>query len=141
MLLRATPLLVPLVEERRDADDSLVRAVVADYLRPLLERGIDVLVPGCGHLDGLRRAFEAECGPGVAVVDTAGACADDVAHRIGDGACAAGRGRTTIHVTDDPARFARLARRLCPMALPEPALLELDHDVGREAGPTLRAAG
>jgi len=54
LLLRPTPLLVPIIEEGRRDDDPLVVLAVEQYLRPFLQRGLDVLVLGCTHYPMLK---------------------------------------------------------------------------------------
>src|SRR4051812_18387012 len=46
---KATPLLVPLIEEGRTLDDPIVRLALEQYLAPLQLNGIDVLMLGCTH--------------------------------------------------------------------------------------------
>src|SRR5258708_4011541 len=49
LLFKPTPLLVPIIEEGRGAEDPLVRLAVEQYLTPLMQNGIDVLLLGCTH--------------------------------------------------------------------------------------------
>ncbi|MBN1343502.1 MAG: glutamate racemase, partial [Phycisphaerae bacterium] len=46
---KACPLLVPLVEEGRSADDPIVKAVLVEYLEPLRALAPAVVVLGCTH--------------------------------------------------------------------------------------------
>ena len=87
LLLRPAPLLVPIIEEGRREDDPLVRLALRQYLDPLVRRGMDVLVLGCTHYPILRRAVVAAVGPGVAVIDSAEQCAEDVARRLPAAGC------------------------------------------------------
>jgi len=67
------PLLVPLIEEGL-LEDPITDLVLARYLSPLLEKGIDTLVLGCTHYPLLKTAI-ARCVPGVQLVDSAENCA------------------------------------------------------------------
>ncbi|HEX8911727.1 MAG TPA: glutamate racemase, partial [Humisphaera sp.] len=82
VLLRPAPLLAPIVEEGRTCDDPLVRLAVKQYIAPLTDRGVDVLVLGCTHYPILRPAIERVAGPAVRVIDSAHQCAQDVARRL-----------------------------------------------------------
>src|SRR4051812_40260130 len=54
LLLMPTPLLVPIIEEGRDARDPLVRLALEQYLKPMFDRNIDVLLLGCTHYPMLK---------------------------------------------------------------------------------------
>jgi glutamate racemase len=127
MLLRPTPLLVPIIEEGRNPDDPLVKLALHQYLSPLLQRAIDVLVLGCTHYPILKSAIEAMVGHEVSVIDSADRCAEDVARRLmSAGLLRAGSsdqrasGSLRCFVTDDSPRFATLAGRFLGMEI-EPA--------------------
>lgn len=85
LLLRATPLLVPLAEECRSEEDSLVQLCLEQYLRPIRKCSPDVLLLGCTHFPLFRMAIEKSIGPTCRVIDSAGMCADDVASRLAAG--------------------------------------------------------
>jgi glutamate racemase len=122
MLLRPTPLLVPIIEEGRAADDPLVKLALHQYLGPMLEREIDVLVLGCTHYPILKRPIQAMAGPNVRVIDSAERCAEDVARRLTSAgllrsACDSPQVEADPNrllqcfVTDETPRFAALASR------------------------------
>jgi len=67
---QACPLFVPLVEEGW-AEHPATRLVAEEYLRPLREEDIDVLVLGCTHYPLLRRLIGEVMGPSVRLVDSA----------------------------------------------------------------------
>jgi glutamate racemase len=109
VVARACPLFVPLAEEGwTDAEDEIVRAVARRYLAPLREAGVDALVLGCTHYPLLKRAIAAEI-PGVVLVDSADAIAEEVAEAF-PGA-PAGEAAHQFFVTDTPARFIGIAKR------------------------------
>lgn len=68
------PLLVPLIEEGL-FDDPITDQVIARYLKPLLQEGIDTLVLGCTHYPLVREAIGRVAGPEVKLVDSAENCA------------------------------------------------------------------
>ena len=67
---QACPLLVPLVEEGWE-DDGITERIVARYLAPLLDEGVDTLLLGCTHYPMLRGVLARVCGPEVTLVDSA----------------------------------------------------------------------
>jgi glutamate racemase len=143
LLLKATPLLVPIIEEGRRPDDPLVRLALKQYLQPLCaNRKPDVLVLGCTHYPIFKDLISRMLGPTVRVIDSAEQCADDVSRRLrangllkpapqSDAAAAEGGpgelstarwsgGDMRCFVTDDPQRFGRLASRFLGFDIPEP---------------------
>ncbi len=124
LITRAAPLLVPIIEEGRATTDPLVRLAIEQYLRPMIQRGLDVLLLGCTHYPILKTLFAELTGERVVVIDSAEQCADDVARRLASQTAlpidAANPGRFDCLVTDDPTKFARLARRFLGMEIPEP---------------------
>lgn len=100
LLLRPTPLLVPIIEEGRGPDDPLVRLALQQYLKALLRHRIDVLVLGCTHYPVYGPLIREMVGNKVRVIDSAEQCADDVARRLRDngpmGETTARIGRTAL---------------------------------------------
>src|SRR5438477_659495 len=82
LLLKPTPLLVPMIEEGRSAEEPLVLLALREYLAPLIQHSINVLVLGCTHYPILRRSVAVLLGQDVAVIDSADQCAQDVARRL-----------------------------------------------------------
>lgn len=124
---KACPLLVPLVEEGRDAADPVVRAVLAGYLAPLGEAGVGTVVLGCTHYPLLRAAIAEALAPGVTLVDSAEAVAAEVAARLASEGLLerGGPGRTAFYVSDNPQRFCEvggrfLGERVGPVSLVSP---------------------
>jgi glutamate racemase len=145
LLLRAAPLLAPIIEEGREGDDPLVKLALDQYIGPMVARGMDVLVLGCTHYPILRPAIEEAAGPMVQVIDSARQCAQDVARRLKQAGLlrplANRHGRMRCFVTDDPARFSVLARRFMG-GLVEPAtLVEPEKLYATEKPLRLRQAG
>lgn len=149
LLLRPTPLLVPVIEEGRDGRDPLVKLALQQYLKPLVDRGIDVLVLGCTHYPILKGVIADVVGLKVAVIDSAEQCAEDVARRLrtcgmlkASDALGTG-GSLRCYVTDDPARFAKLGSRFLGLGIDEPTWVSPDelYATATEAVPAIRAAG
>lgn len=114
---RACPLFVPLAEEGwTDPADEVVRGVARRYLEPLAGAGVDTLVLGCTHYPLLRQAIAAVL-PGVALVDSAAAIAEELAVRLGE--APGGPGAHRFLVTDLPERFLKVAERFLGQAVPE----------------------
>ncbi|MFO8014579.1 MAG: glutamate racemase [Phycisphaerae bacterium] len=113
VLERACPLLVPIVEEGRSPDDSIVRAVLAEYLAPLAEAGVGAVVLGCTHYPLLKPAIAAVLGPDVPLVDSAEAVAEQVAERLRAVGCLATgeAGGWRFFVSDNPDRFREVGGR------------------------------
>lgn len=108
----ACPLFVPLVEEGRfRPGDPLIEITAREYLAPLRDSGVDVLILGCTHYPLLREAVEAVMGPAVELVDVggeaAGACKKLLEER--DGLSGGARGGVSCYTSDQPADFQRLA--------------------------------
>jgi glutamate racemase len=82
LLLRATPLLVPMIEEGRTNDDPLVELALRQYLQSMMARKIDVLVLGCTHYPIFKEAIAKIVGSKVRLIDSAEQCAQDVARRL-----------------------------------------------------------
>ncbi len=124
LLLRPTPLLVPLIEEGRGMDDPVLKLALKQYLLPLVQRGIEVLVLGCTHYPIVMELIQRVVGPKVKVIDSAEQCAQDVARRLqaagllrgGDEAGASLR----CLVTDESPRFAKLASRFLGFEIDAP---------------------
>jgi glutamate racemase len=107
------PLFVPLVEEGW-TEHPVTRAVAAEYLRPLKDVDVDVIVLGCTHYPLLRTVLEAEAGPDVRLVDSGEETADTVARILREQDLATGTEGIPHHaffVSDSPLRFRDFARR------------------------------
>lgn len=130
VLLRATPLLVPIIEEGRGGDDPLVTVALRQYLDPILRRKPNVLVLGCTHYPILKVTIRQLVGKSVSVIDSADQCAEDVSKRLRDsGLARRAHGQTAVlkcFVTDDSPRFAVLASRFMGMEIAPPDLVAPD---------------
>ncbi len=126
VISQATPLLAPIIEDGRAADDPLVKLALKQYLQPLMTRAIDVLVLGCTHYPIYREAIAAMVGPQVAVIDSAQKTAQDVQRRLSSAKLQRAEGAPgglRCFVTDNSPRFASLARRFLGLEIEPPTLV------------------
>lgn len=111
---RACPLFVPLAEEGW-FDHPVTREVARIYLEPLNSAGIDTLVLGCTHYPLLRDAIAGALAPGVLLVDSAQALAEEVARLLDSShGQSEGPGGVRVLVTDAAQRVARIAEMISP---------------------------
>jgi len=92
VLLQPCPGLVERVEAG-DLEGEQTRALLAGYLAPLLERGVDAIVLGCTHYPHLSPLIGELAGPGVAVLDSGTAVARQVRRRLETAGLIAAAGR------------------------------------------------
>jgi glutamate racemase len=151
---QASPLLVPLIEEGRQLGDPLVKLALKQYLQPMVDHRMNVLVLGCTHYPVLRPVIERMVGATIPVIDSARLCAEDVtrrltAQRLLRGADAPANadnpmsvvGSFRCFVSDDPDRFARLAPRFLGTSIAPPKLVTPEelHAVSPEPASVRRA--
>ncbi len=81
VLVQPCPGLVERVEAG-DLDGEVTRALLSDYLTPLLEQGADTLVLGCTHYPHLSPLIRDLAGPGVVIMSAGAAVARQVRRRL-----------------------------------------------------------
>jgi glutamate racemase len=155
VMLRPTPLLVPMIEEGRTGEDPLIEMALRQYLQGMILRKVDVLVLGCTHYPLVKAAIAKVVGPQVQLIDSAEQCAQDVARRLARKGLLRSEasssddtipmdqqepatGSLRTFVTDDPNRFALLAARFLGMEIDPPTLVE-PWDMQTAAPASLRA--
>lgn len=122
------PLFVPLVEEGW-AEHQATRLVAEDYLRPLQETDIDVLIMGCTHYPLLRSTLAAVLGPVITLVDSAAETASDVHEILTRNRALRGDDDPPEHaffVSDSPIRFREISRIFLGDGMVEVAEIDLD---------------
>src|SRR5579862_2468550 len=70
LILRPSPLLVPIIEEGRTAADLLVRLALKQYIEPMVQHNMNVLVLGCTHYPIYRDVIQKLTGSGISVIDS-----------------------------------------------------------------------
>jgi glutamate racemase len=115
VLVRPCPGLVERIEAGELETDG-TRALLADYLVPLLERGADTLVLGCTHYPHLRPLIAELAGPSIAIADSGAAVARQLQRRLAESGLLGpperpGRERFWTSA-DPPKQGAALIRRL-----------------------------
>jgi len=139
LVCHATPLLAPIIEEGRSSEDPLVELALGQYLRPFIDRGVQVLVLGCTHYPVYKDLIARMVGPRVAVIDSADKCAEDVGRRLRaaglDRGARAESGYLRCFVTDNSPRFGSLAYRFLGLKIDPPTLVPTDdlHEQGERA--------
>jgi len=114
--------------EAGDLSSPETRALVEQYVRPLVEQGADTIVLGCTHYPFLSEAIQAAAGPGVDVIDSAVPVAREVRRRLAAAGLLApetGQGREWFWTTGDPGQVESVVAQLWPgavdvQAVPEP---------------------
>ncbi|HVJ65817.1 MAG TPA: glutamate racemase [Bdellovibrionota bacterium] len=81
VVMQPAPGLVECVE-RGDLTGAETRRLVESFVRPLRERGVDVIVLGCTHYPFLREAIAEVAGEGVSLIDTGAAVARQVQRKL-----------------------------------------------------------
>ena len=110
--VQACPLFVPLVEEGW-FDHPATELIAREYLEPLKQAGVDVLVLGCTHYPLLKALLARVMGPGVKLVDSAEETAKVVAAELeARGLLAAGGSHEhRFVVSDDEPHFRKVGAR------------------------------
>ncbi|MGI8821609.1 MAG: glutamate racemase [Chthoniobacterales bacterium] len=124
---RASPLLVPLIEEGW-LETEVTDKVLMQYLEPLLDAGVDTLVLGCTHYPLLRPAMNRLLGSGITLVDSAENCAAAVGALLATAGLQAGPGTTgalQVALTDPPDAFLQTADAALQLEVGEIQLRQL----------------
>ena len=109
----ATPLLVPFIEEGW-IDHPALKAVLQEYLKPLMAKKIDTLVLGCTHYPLLVPVLRKMLGRKIRLVDSASTCAAHVKQLLDAGELRRikrGKPKLELYLTDLSEQFEQLARR------------------------------
>ncbi|MGH7460043.1 MAG: glutamate racemase [Longimicrobiales bacterium] len=107
------PLFVPIIEEGWSTHE-VARLVAREYLQPLRDVDVDVLILGCTHYPLLRHVLLDIMGPGVTLVDSAAETASEVAETLGQMNLLTRRtepGQLHFVASDSPIRFREVGRR------------------------------
>jgi glutamate racemase len=114
IVAKATPLFVPLAEEGW-VDGAVPELVAREYLRPLVDEGVDALLLGCTHFPLLAGVMGRVLGSGVKLVDSSEETAGEVERRLGKARRTKCEGQTggrlRVYVSDIAPSFESLAAR------------------------------
>jgi glutamate racemase len=124
---RACPLFVPLAEEGF-LDHPATRLIAREYLAPVLAENPDTLILGCTHYPLLRPLLQDVAGPGVTLVDSATAVAEDARRVLAESGLLAGGDaapRHDFYVTDAPQRLRDIGELFLGRPLPDVHLVSL----------------
>lgn len=128
VLEQSCPLFVPLAEEGW-TDREVTLVIAHEYLAPLRDAGVDVVVLGCTHYPILKGTIGRVFGPGVRLIDSAEETAAEVVERLSTLGLGRAGGPGPDHhfyVSDVPHRFKEQAERFLGAALPRVDLVAVD---------------
>jgi glutamate racemase len=123
---QACPLFVPLVEEGW-LDHTVTRLTAQEYLKPVLVEHIDTLVLGCTHYPLLKALLQDIVGPGIRLVDSAEAMAEQAAALLADQSFGNPEHAPPVYecyVTDVPYRFQTIGEHFLARSLPRVQLVK-----------------
>ena len=109
---RACPLLVPLVENGRyQPGDAVIETVAREYLEPLRQEGLDVLILGCTHYPLIKTMIGEFMGRNVVLVDPAKTAAHHLERILSERGLKADHpaGQAHFYVSDAPDGFVQTA--------------------------------
>ena len=122
------PLFVPLAEEGW-TDREVTLVVAHEYLTPLRDAGVDVVVLGCTHYPILKGTIGKVFGPTVRLIDSAEETAREVAERLEGLELLrkdASEPEHRFFVSDVPHRFREQAERFLGARLPDVQTVSVD---------------
>ncbi|MDR1191346.1 MAG: glutamate racemase [Verrucomicrobiales bacterium] len=125
---RATPLLVPLIEEDW-LEHPATRAILEEYLQPLRLARIDTLVLACTHYPLLKPLLLSLLGRDIALVDSAETCARFVRETLAQAgrlAAADGEQPVDVYLTDLPVHFQEAGERFLRQGLRKVEVVAVD---------------
>jgi glutamate racemase len=141
ILVQACPGLVEQVEAG-DLSGDKTKALLNQYILPLLKKGADTIVLGCTHYPFLAPAIRKIAGPDIAIIDPNAAIARELRRRLTDAALLSQQthaGTEQFWTSDAPGKVrpviaqlwqANIAVRSLPEAFAAEALSHLQLDLG-----------
>jgi glutamate racemase len=122
------PLFVPLAEEGW-TDREVTLVIAHEYLTPLRDSGVDVVVLGCTHYPILKSTIGKVFGPSVKLIDSAEETAKEVGERMEGLGLMRGSETPPTHrffVSDVPHRFREQAERFLGAPLGDVSVVTVD---------------
>jgi len=109
---KACPLFVPLAEEGW-IDSKITKMAAENYLRELVDEGIDTLVLGCTHYPLLIGCISEVCGGGIKIVNPAAAAAGKLKNYLAENGMLNGKKKGAppdyrFYVSDNTAKFGQI---------------------------------
>ncbi len=117
----ACPLFVPLIEGGFIESQETIK-VAREYLKPLLQAGIDTLILGCTHYPHLRKILEEISGPNVTLIDPALEAMADAKKILSKNKMLksrTGKAKYEFVVTGSPLQFKELGSKLLGKPIPK----------------------
>lgn len=111
LLMKACPLLVPLIEEG-EINNPATKLIVKDYLQRFKKTKMDTLILGCTHYPILKTVIQETVGTGIALIDSAKPTAKKLRiileknNLLND----TNKAKYQFFVTDDPQRVYKVAK-------------------------------
>lgn len=125
---KSCPLFVPLAEEGW-TEREVTLVIAHEYLAPLRDAGVDVVVLGCTHYPILKATIGRVFGPGVRLIDSAEETAREISQRLQQNRLSADESSDPVHrffVSDVPHRFQEQAERFLGGPLPRVTVVGID---------------
>jgi glutamate racemase len=107
---KACPLLVPLVETGW-TQDSITDQIIERYTRPLVEKGVDVIILGCTHFPLLKESIQKIVGPKVKLIDPGDCLAQQILQM---NRTASPTQPLQVFLTDKSPHFVKTAQSILP---------------------------
>jgi glutamate racemase len=125
-------LFVPLAEEGW-IDRPATVEIAREYLLPLKEKGIDVLILGCTHYPVLKDTIRLVMGEGITLLDSGLSCVERVRTAVESSGGGAADGVVRYYVSDMPERFREVGGIFMGRPIDEVTIVKAsDIKTGRE---------
>ena len=125
---QACPMFVSLAEEGW-WNTSITRAIAAEYLQPLLDRGIDTLLLGCTHYPLLSAAIAAVTGPDVRQINAGSRVAEQVRQTLAaDGLLNSGEQKShrSFFTSDSVSQFRQMGSSFLEQTVGDVRLIDIE---------------
>jgi len=107
---KATPLLVPLVEENW-IDHNVTKKIIEEYLKDFLKNDIDTIIMGCTHYPVLKQVIQDVVGDSITLVDSAQSIAEELCAQY-DYETKKEPAYYSFYVSDNPEKFSIIGKQI-----------------------------